>query len=558
MQLFRCKRIIKPNKKIKQIRRKHKMKRVLCVLLAVLMVLGAAACAAPAAEPAAAQATAEPAAEPTAEPVSESVVVFTDPVLEKMVRAAMEKPEGDITLAEAAQVTELELQMESVDWSEPRISDISALRYFTGLTYLSLGWALQNNGLGVDLSPLSGLSKLDTLFLCCNDIRDITPLSSLTQLTSLWLFGCDGVSDLSALSGMVSLWDLWLQGCAISDVSPLSGLTELTRLYLGNNMITDISALSGMTKLTELNLAGNPILDYSPIEGIFANLTNPDFDLEPGNDVIAFDDPVLETRVCEALGLQNGGITFADVMDVTDLSIDNDWQEKFPEGSQISDITPLKYFVNLKYLGIQFHAIRDIKPLCGLTNLESLCLGGNPVQNVDALKNLTNLSNLTLWNCEAQDYSALTGLKQMRTLSIAYSRFSDLSLLSCMPELSELDVKRSGVADLSPLKDMTQLKKLWVEGCPIYDYAPLAEILPNLEETDYDQTSVDTEALARYPDDEVIVFNDPVLEERVRGQMGMPDGDITFADAKKVTELELGNDYQQEYPAGTQITTSTR
>ncbi|MFC1913836.1 RyR domain-containing protein [Chloroflexota bacterium] len=38
----------------------------------------------------------------------------------------------------------------------------------------------------------------------------------------------------------------------ISDISPLSSLTNLTRLNLGGNQISDISTLSSLTKLAEM------------------------------------------------------------------------------------------------------------------------------------------------------------------------------------------------------------------------------------------------------------------------------------------------------------------
>ena len=71
------------------------MKRILFLFIAVTLCL--AACAAPAATNSA-QTTAA---------VESGMVVFADPVLEAKVRAAMGRPEGDITAAEAAAVKEM-------------------------------------------------------------------------------------------------------------------------------------------------------------------------------------------------------------------------------------------------------------------------------------------------------------------------------------------------------------------------------------------------------------------------------------------------------------------
>ena len=45
----------------------------------------------------------------------------------------------------------------------------------------------------------------------------------------------------------------------------------------------------------------------------------------------------------------------------------------------------------------------------------------------------------------------------------------------------------------------------------------------------------------------VVTFADPALEEKVRGAMGKPDGDITVADAKTLTHLNLAYAEWQKY-----------
>src|SRR5574344_1566323 len=106
----------------------NKMKRILAALLIVALVASLAACAA------------KPTAPPESEPTPESIVEFNDPLLEELVRKAMNKPDGDSTLAEAEAVTELEL---GIDWQqEPapnsQIKDISGLENFKNLENLNL------------------------------------------------------------------------------------------------------------------------------------------------------------------------------------------------------------------------------------------------------------------------------------------------------------------------------------------------------------------------------------------------------------------------------------
>jgi len=83
---------------------------------------------------------------------------------------------------------------------------------------------------------------LNVLFLHENQISDISPISSLTNLTMLYL-----------------------DGNQISDISPLSSLTNMSWLSLSWNQISDISLLSSLTNLMWLDLSGNQIDDISPL-----------------------------------------------------------------------------------------------------------------------------------------------------------------------------------------------------------------------------------------------------------------------------------------------------
>lgn len=240
------------------------MKKLYIISFAMVIVCALAACSQPSSEPEKAQ---------TPEP--EKTVVFSDPLLEKMVRTAMNKPEGDITLAEAEKVTELKL---SIDWQqEPapntQIKDISGLENFKNLGILELHFHAIT-----DISPLAGLTKLTSLSLGGNPIADITPLAGLTSLGSLTLFSCQA-RDYTPLANLTGLGMLLMEYSTISDVSMLSGLTELWWLGLANTQVSDVSPLSTLTNLKKLQLAGCPVSDYTPLAAIFPNLEEADFSI---------------------------------------------------------------------------------------------------------------------------------------------------------------------------------------------------------------------------------------------------------------------------------------
>jgi len=214
-------------------------------------------------------ATAEPEAAEAAD-----VVVFADPVLEARIREAMDKPDGDITVAEAEAVTELELDTDfSPDEPEEGtvIKDLSGIEYFINLETLSLQFHAVT-----DITPLAGLTNLHSLGLGGNPVADITPLSGLTELWSLTLFNCQA-EDYSPLANLVNLGTLLLEYSTITDLTPISGLTNLGWLSLTGTQVSDVSPIANLSDLGRLDLADCPITDYSPLLSIYANLKEKDF-----------------------------------------------------------------------------------------------------------------------------------------------------------------------------------------------------------------------------------------------------------------------------------------
>ncbi|HNW04003.1 MAG TPA: hypothetical protein PLP20_00640 [Oscillospiraceae bacterium] len=232
------------------------------ILLAVCLTALLAGCAA------------EPAGGPAsgAENVPETVV-FADPVLERMVREQLGRPDGEITSADAEAVKELRLDIE---WQpeipeETKIRDLRGLESFKNLESLELQFHAIS-----DISPLAGLTQLISLSLGGNPVADLSPLSGLTNLTWLTLFNCQA-EDYAPLANLTHLGGLMLGYSTISDVSALAGLTELSRLDLANTGVGDVSPLAGLTNLNALFLAGCPIADYSPLAQIYPSLLEKDF-----------------------------------------------------------------------------------------------------------------------------------------------------------------------------------------------------------------------------------------------------------------------------------------
>ena len=334
----------------------------------------------------------------------------TDPVnipdfnLNLSIRAELQKPEGDITCADMATLTELtagnyengednnvffdleglqfainlkKLKFDIAD-DEANSSYLDPLENLINLTELTIGdeYDFPEDLPDLDFGVLGGLSNLTHLSLPRARVSDIDFLSNLTKLTYLGLVDSE-VKDFSPLANLTSLQQLFvgggvLEGVSIpfSDISILSNLTNLTDLDLSNNLISDISALKNLTKLVNLDLTANAVSDI----GVLSGLTN------------------------------------------------------------------------LVRLELYFNKISDIEPLSELENLQQLYIGYNQISN--------------------SELSRLQGLQRLIALSLNGNKISDLSALLANPVLGLYDNSsvslNSNCLDTSPgsddLKDIATLE----------------------------------------------------------------------------------------------------
>ena len=478
----------------------------------------------------------------------EAIVAFADPVLEQKIRAALGKPEGPITAGDAAQVTRLDLNNEwqpqipkevqvtnlqgieaflnlrELNAGFNAISDISILSGLTELRKLELG----GNAIS-DIGPLAGLWKLEDLTLFGSRISDISPLSGHSALRRLHL-GNNPVSDIDALTGLTKLTELYMGGCGIQDISPLAGRTDMYRLELSGNYITDLTPLAGMKNLVMLKLANNPIQDYSAIEQIYPRLQEKDFELgqvfdvqvplmpEQPEEAVTIADAALEAILREAAGVKEGPVTRLDLSRLTKLG--GEWQA-------VSDITALGF-----------------------------CL---------------NLEGLAIWRSQISNLTPLSGLTRLRVLTVNHSPVSDITPLQCLAQLEELDVAYNQITDLSPLYGLQRLSVLRISHNLTPDASGFKEIAKGLKDKDFEpdepmetattggesnQSEGTGQAGLRLPENpgKAIKFADKVLEKRVREAMGKPEGPITAGDAAQVTELYIGNEWQEKFPKGSRIT----
>jgi hypothetical protein len=255
------------------------------------------------------------------------IVNFPDAGLQAAIRAAINKPTGDIHASDLTVLTALDAHNMYNQW----ISNLSGIEYCTNLTSLQL----YENHI-TDLTPLAGLNKLTLLYLDHNIISSLTPLAGLKNLTSLTL-NDNQISNLMPLAGLKNLTSLTLNDNQISNLTPLAGLIALQSLTADHNQISSLTGLAGLTNLKGLYLNHNQISSLIPLAGL-NQLTILDLDIN-------------------------------NVSDLTPLVGHTSLQGIYLTKNNVSNLTPLAGLTSLKYVQVDNNNIIDIAPLVNNTGL---------------------------------------------------------------------------------------------------------------------------------------------------------------------------------------------
>ena len=293
---------------------------------------------------------------------------------------------GTVSLTEAnletmASVTELNI-------AEKGLTDLSALKYFTGLQTLDCSRNLLTT---LDVSALTNLTSL----VCSDNALTKLNVSGLTNLTSLDCYRNELTKlDVSNLTLLTEL------DCAYNQLTALdvSALTKLTSLDCYRNELTKLD-VSNLTLLTELDCAYNQLtaLDVSKLTGL------------------------------TYLDCSDNQLTALDVSNLT-LLTDLDCSDNQLTALDVSNLTLL---TDLDCADNQLTAL-NVSKLTGLTDLDC---ADNQLTALDVSK----LTHLTILDCAHNQLTALdiNGLTALENLDCSENRMSSLDI-SKFPNLDSV------------------------------------------------------------------------------------------------------------------------
>ena len=306
-------------------------------------------------------------------------------------------------LEEMASVTKLNI-------AEKGLTDLSALKYFTGLQTLNCSGNLLttldvsaltnltylncslNSLTELDVSGLTNLTSLD----CSENALTKLNVSGLTNLTSLdCTFNSLTTLDVSALTKLTSL-DCYRNELTKLDVSNLTGLTKLDCAY---NQLTALD-VSNLTGLTELDCSDNQLtaLDVSKLTGLTHLYCS-------GNQLTAVNVSALKSL--EYFSCAENQLTELDVSKQTGLK-ELDCADNQLPALDLNGLTALEN------LDCSENALTKLN-VSGLTALENLDCSENRMSSLD----ISEFHNLYSVKCGKQTADGVTSRTLTLTLTAA-------------------------------------------------------------------------------------------------------------------------------------------
>lgn len=305
-------------------------------------------------------------------------VEFDNALLEQAVRCELDKPEGAITGQDLERVERLAVVGLNL-LGEDQNYRYTAFGYIDNIPQLD-----EPCGNISDLSLLARMPNLRELYLCQQEITDLSPLEGL-PLRALYL--CDNqIEDLTSLRKLGSLQTLYLGNNPVDDLTPLASLRRLEELNLDSYYDGRVDSLAPLTGLPVTRLSLN---NTSPRDGDWSPLET----LGQAETLYLWNPP--EAALPHLSGMDS----------LRHLSL-GDFQGLDLTGLDLPRLTSL---------GLMSHS-NSLEGIQRLESLEYLDLGGMDGVSLEPLTQLKHLSFISVNECRNIDYAPMLRIPSLETV----------------------------------------------------------------------------------------------------------------------------------------------
>ena len=210
---------------------------------------------------------------------------------------------------------------------------------------------------GLDLSPLSNLTELETIELLTSPMHntDVSFLSNLTELKEIFIW-TGRIDDYSFFYSLRNLREIYItKNSGIDDLSFFSDMPNLRSLDIVNVHDADLSYLAHLKNIEKIHVGGRQIRNVE----MLANLSH-----------------------VKELSLFEYGV--------------------YGEERLTFDLHILDGMAELESLSLLYINIEDISPLAGKQFLRTIILVDTGIGDIEALKNLNNLDWLAIYGNKSE------------------------------------------------------------------------------------------------------------------------------------------------------------
>jgi Leucine-rich repeat (LRR) protein len=322
------------------------------------------------------------------------------------------------------------------------LEGIDPIKELESLTVLEISGAASLKSIPGDL--FKKLSQLRSLKISAAKIKELPPISHMTELRWLILSGCSSLESLPKVGKLTKLQIVDLSGA--SELAKLEGrawksLENLRRLDVSRTKISRLPILGTLPNLTTLALNRCDHLARLPKLAGLSNLQI--LDLSGASMLKEIQDEALQNKAS------------LKILDLSQTSI-----PLFP-----TNLASLSHLELLNLSGATKLEKLEDKTFEKLSCLRHLDLSKTKIENLPSLSKLGNLELLNLSGC-----SALT--------KIADQSFDH------MTRLQQLQLSETKIESLPSLSKHVNLRQLLLRSCTSLKQLPSLETLSNLEDLD--------------------------------------------------------------------------
>jgi hypothetical protein len=354
--------------------------------------------------------------------------------------------------------------VKSISLSKIHFTNLDFVKELPNLEKISFSADYQFKEL-LDISALTGNTKLVDVQFWSTQLKDLAPLSTCTNIKNLKIYMCYIDSKtISPLKTLVNLEDLDVYGTNIDDFALLAPCTKLKKI--------DVYA----TKPNEgAELDYNKLSEIKSLEEIHAGLTHT-------MTSVAFMKDLPKIRSIQFLG---ENITDLETLENTTIEKIRFWSHSNKiDGAKLGKAKTLKE-LTLDSLSV----LTNIDALGNLTNLRELYIReikdhNSPENaiNTAMLANMTNLKKVSFEKVEINDL-AKTGenLEEVSLYKVNTNNDKAFDLTTIVaPQLRKLEIKEMKVANVASIaKSFPKLETLVIQKCEGVDNYDFLKELPD-------------------------------------------------------------------------------